>query len=96
LSLSDLEAEARKIIEEAERKAKEVIEKAMKEARVWRTKKIEKPLNEDEVREVIDEFKDKIQKAVRDYEQRKKLIEKNYGSKKREIVEEVVRAVTGV
>jgi len=96
LSLSDLEAEARKVIEEAEKRAKEVIEEAMKEARVWRTKKIEKPLNEDEIREVIDEFKDKIQKAVKDCEQRKKLIEKNYGSKKREIVEEIVRAVAGV
>ncbi|RLG76712.1 MAG: hypothetical protein DRO14_03475 [Thermoprotei archaeon] len=96
MSLSDLEAEARKIIEEAEKKAKEIIEEAIREAKEWKEKKIDSPLSEDEINKVINEFREKIQKAIKVHQRKKKIIEENYSKKKDEIIKEVIKAVTGV
>jgi len=96
MSLSEIEEEARRIIEKAEEEARRIIEEARAEAQMWRKKEIKNPLTDEEVSEVVNEFKRRYEALVRDYELKERGMKERYARVKDDIVNEVVRIVAGV
>ncbi len=94
-SLSDIEKEAREIVERARREADEILRKAREEAESLRSAEIDAPLSEDEIREVEEEFRVKLEKAREDFERRKRVMEERYSRYKNEVVSRIVELVAG-
>ncbi len=96
MSLIDVEIEARKIIEEAERRAKEIIEEARRKAEAFRNAPIENPLSEEEIRKIREEY----ERRLREFEEKKKeelaIMRSRFEQYKEELVAELVRMVSGV
>ncbi len=96
MSLIDVEIEARKIIEEAEKKAKEIIEEAKRKAEAFRNAPIENPLSEEEVRKIREEYERKL----REFEGRKKealaVMKSRFEQYRDGLVAELVKMVSGV
>ncbi len=94
-SLSDIEREAKEIVERARREAEEILRKAKEKAESLRSAEIDAPLSEDEIKEIEEEFRVKLEKAQEDFERRKRVIEERYNQYKGEIVSKVVELVAG-
>ncbi len=94
-SLSDIEREAREIVERAKKEAEEILRKAKEEAELLRSAEIDAPLSEEEIKEIEEEFRVKLEKAQEDFERRKRVIEERYSRYKGEIVFKAVELVAG-
>ncbi|GEM_PF-1891027 len=94
-SLSDIEKEAREIVERAKKEADEILRKAREEAESLRSAEIDAPLSEDEIREIEGEFRVKLKKAQEDFERRRRVMEERYSRYKNEIVSRIVELVAG-
>lgn len=96
MSLIDVEIEARRIIEEAEREAKEIIEEARRRAEAFRNAPIENPLSEEEVRRIREEYERKL----REFEEKKReelaVMRSRFEQYRESLVAELVRMVSGV
>jgi len=96
MSLIDVEIEAKKIIEEAEKKAREIIEEAKRKAEAFRNAPIENPLSEDEIRKIREEYERKL----REFEEKKRaelaIMRARFEQYKESLVAELVKMVSGV
>jgi len=96
MSLSDIEAEAEKIILNAKKKAEEILREAKKEAEKWRRKEVPKDIAKKEAEKVMREFEEKIRNAEKEFNDKVARITSNYKKLKNEIVEHIVKEVLGV
>ena len=94
-SLSDIEREAKEIVERAKKEAEEILRKAKEEAESLRSAEINASLSEDEIKEIEEEFRVKLEKVQEDFERRKRVIKERYSRYKGEIVSKVVELVAG-
>ncbi len=94
-SLSDIEREAREIIERAKREAEEILRKAREEAESWKSAEISAPLTEEEIKEIEEEFRVKLKKAQENFEKNKQALKERYSQYKGEIISKVVELVAG-
>ncbi len=94
MSLTEIEEEARRIIEEAEGEAKRILDEARARAEELRKAGIKSPLKDEEIRKIESEFRERIDALKREYEDRRKEIRERYEVLKDEIIKELVRLVT--
>ncbi len=95
VSIREIEAEAQKIIKEAEDEAKKILDEARKEASKWRNAPIENPVSEEEIAEIRKEFEKLMRDAEEEYRRKKENILKAFNQKKEDLVNELVKLVTG-
>lgn len=96
MSLIDVEAEARKVIEDAERRAKEILEEARRRAEAFRNAPIENPLSEDEVQKIKEEYERRLREFEEKVREELAVMRTRFGQYKEELVAELVRMVSGV
>lgn len=96
MSISDIEAEARRIIEEAKRKADEIIKEAKVKAEELDKKDLGEVLTKEEVESIINEFKERFNKVMSEYMSREKEIKENFNKWRDSIIDEFVRKILGV
>ena len=94
-SLSDIEKEAKEIVERAKKEAEEILRRAKEEAESLRSAEISAPLSDDEIKQIEEEFRMKLEKAQEDFENKKQSIEEKYGQYKEKIVSEIVKLIAG-
>ena len=96
MSISDIEAEARRIIDEAKRKADEIIREAKAKAEELDRKDVGKVLTREEVESIINEFKERFNKVMSEYMAHEKKIKENFSKWRDSIIDEFVRRILGV
>jgi len=96
MSLIDVEIEAKKIIEEAERKAKEIIEEARRKAEAFRNAPIENPLSEEEIRKIREEYERKLRELEEKKKEELAVMRSRFEQYNESLVAELVKMVSGV
>jgi len=94
-SLSDIEKEAKEIVERAKKEAEEILRKAKEEAESLRNAEINASLSEEEIKQIEEEFRMKIEKAQRNFEEKRRVIEEKYSQYRGEIVSKIVKLIAG-
>jgi len=96
VSFEDIEAEARRIVEEARREAERILAEARERADALRKAEVPSELSEDVVREVEAEFNAKVREAERRFKELMDSVMGAYALKGDEIVDWFVRLVAGI
>ena len=96
LSLSDIEEEARRIIEEARRKANEIIKQAKEEAKNLLKRDIGNPVPEEEIKKIKSEYEKLLNELTSSYSKKKEIIKSNSAKKLKLIAKEISQIVSGV
>lgn len=96
MSISEIEEEARKIIEEARKKAEEVLSKARREAAELKSRPLVGLLSPEEKERIIKEFESRIKDIEFRAEERRQAILKSFAEKKKDLVKEIVEVVMGL
>ncbi len=96
MSLSDIEEEARKIIEEAKRKADEIVKHAEEEAKNLLERDIGSPVPEEEIKRIRSEYEKLLNELISSYNKKKEIIKSNSAKKLKLIAKEISQIVSGV
>ncbi|MEO3993296.1 MAG: hypothetical protein QN229_03165 [Desulfurococcaceae archaeon TW002] len=96
MSISEIEEEARKIVEEAGKKAEEILSRARKEAAELKSKPLVNLLKPEERERIMREFELRIKEIESRAEERKQSILKSFAEKKKDLVREIVDVVIGL
>lgn len=96
MSISEIEEEARKIVEEAGKRAEEILSRARKEAAELKSKPLANLLGPEERERIIKEFELRIKEIESRAEERRQSILKSFAEKKEDLVKEIVDVVMGL
>lgn len=96
MSISEIEEEARKIIEEAKKKAEEILSKAMKEVMELKSMPLVGLLSPEEKERIVKEYESRIKDIESRAEERRQTILKSFTEKKEDLIKEIVEIVTGL
>ncbi|MEM4697368.1 MAG: hypothetical protein QW501_03550, partial [Zestosphaera sp.] len=93
MSISEIEEEARKIVEEAGKKAEEILSKARREAAELKSRSLVGLLGPEEKEKIVREFELRIKDIELRAEERRQAILKSFAEKKKDLVKEIVDLV---
>lgn len=96
MSISEIEEEARKIIEEARKKAEEILSRARREAAELKSRPLVNLLSSEEREKIVKEFELRIKDVESRAEEQRQAILKSFAEKKEDLVREIVEVVMGL
>lgn len=96
MSISEIEEEARRIVEDAKVKAEEILNKAKKEAEELRSRPLVNLVTPEEKKKLMDEFEARLKDLRSSAEEQRNRIAKAFAERKDSLVKEVVGLVTGL